>query len=100
MGIDATATLAYGVKIEDSKLEDLICNDESYIPKDFIMEFSGAEDYTDIYLVLKDSTLKYLHIDMYDKPLKQEMLIAKPEWNSKVIELCETLKFKNPKIGW
>lgn len=100
MGVDATATLAYGVKIEDDKLEDLICNDESLIPKDFTMVFSGADDYTDIYLCLKDSRLFYFHTDMFDSPLKQEKLIAKSDWNSRVLELCDTLKIKSPKIGW
>ncbi|CAB4196927.1 hypothetical protein UFOVP1290_447 [uncultured Caudovirales phage] len=101
MGIDATATLAYGVKIINKKLIDSLCNEDIDLPEGFCLQLagSGCDDDT-VFVSLKESEISFYHEDDYDSPIKQEKLIAKPDWNSSVLELCEVLKIKKPKIGW
>jgi len=101
MGVDATATLIYGIKVTNKNLQFSLCNDNIGLPNGFSLELTGSGcDDEQVFVALDESIISYYHQDDYKNPIRPEKLFIKNDWNSRVLELCETLKIKKPKIGW
>lgn len=103
MGIDYNADLGYGIRVFDEELVSKINEEEIEIDrKIFTIMWAGdayADD-MDTFLVIKESSISSCSYDSQEEPIAHDKLIAKPDWDEKILSWCKEYDVTDPKIGW
>lgn len=100
MGIDAIASLGYGLKISNKTLiEKINEEEEDFKGNNFDFIFHGADDNTTILLCIKQSVTD---IGCWDNPklIKLDKLSIDNNWNEKLLSWAKKYRLNKPKIGW
>jgi hypothetical protein len=102
MGIDASASLGYGIKISDKKfIEKVNFNDdeEDFEGKDFEFIIHGSDDFEEMCLCIKQSVVSIFCWDK-SKSVKADKLSVASDWDEKLLSWAKKYNIKKPKIGW
>lgn len=100
MGIDYNAYLGYGAKIDDQELANKASEDTE---DDQLVTIWAGDAYSgemDTFLIIKESKQSSHSWSDQEDPIAPDKLIAKQEWNDKILSWCKDNDITDPKIGW
>jgi hypothetical protein len=103
MGIDYNADLGYGIRLYDEELVSKINEEEIKIDEQVFRTIWAGDAYSgemDTFLVIKESRQAAHSWDEPDEPISPDKLIAKPDWDEKLLSWCKEHDITDPKIGW
>jgi hypothetical protein len=102
MGTDYTATLCFGIKIEDDKLDNLLNEEAILLDKDLSLIYSGSQysEEATSFVCIKQSKMNARLYNKDNYSIKYEELIAKSEWKERLKQWAAENNCFKPKIGW